>query len=94
MDTIVTSIQGFNYKPKMPWQKKFQVKILDNGSGILKYECKLNNHWVLCEYEPKLDLLTYDLYDISLPRGKNTFEVKVTDLTQKHFRKNFSFCTR
>jgi len=54
------------------------VKIADNLSGINTYVGKLNDKWILMDYDRKNRLLTYT-FDNQLKKGDNTFTLEVTD---------------
>lgn len=58
--------------------KKIGIKATDNLSGIKKYLCKIDDKWVLCEYEVKKDLLFYT-FDNDIIPGKHTFYIEVID---------------
>lgn len=55
-----------------------KVKISDERSGIAKYRGTLNGSWVLMEYDPKRNLLIYEI-DQRLRKGENSFRVEVED---------------
>jgi len=72
--TPVNIEQGKNIKT----QKTIQVKINDNLAGIANYRPTINGQWILMEWDPKNDLLTY-LIDEKMKPGKNQFVLEVTD---------------
>jgi hypothetical protein len=60
-------------------QQSIQVKIRDRETGIKNYRGTLNGQWILMEYDPKKQLLTYD-YDNRLLKGQNIFILHIEDL--------------
>ena len=48
-------------------------------SGIKKYEGRINNQWILMEYDHKRKLLKYDFNKI-VKKGENQFTLEVTDM--------------
>lgn len=80
LDTTAPSIKPINISPgkNIAKQKDIRIKISDNLSGIAKYKGKLNNKWILMEYDPKNNLLTY-AFDDRLKPGLNIFELEVND---------------
>jgi hypothetical protein len=62
----------------MTGQKKIKLKVTDNLAGIAGYRGSLNGKWIILEYDPKNDMLIYDIDDRLVP-GKNTLLVEVTD---------------
>ncbi|GHV72466.1 peptidase M23 [Bacteroidia bacterium] len=57
---------------------KFQIS--DDFSGIARdgYEAKIDGHWFLMEYDPKIKYL-WGAVDTTLPKGKHRFELTVKD---------------
>jgi len=54
--------------------------ILDELSGIERYEAYIDNHWALFEYDPKNDMLVYRFDEERLNRGsEHELELYVTD---------------
>ena len=58
--------------------KTIGITSTDNLSGIKKYRATIDGRWVLCEYEPKKELLYYT-FDGSIKSGEHTFKIEVTD---------------
>lgn len=54
--------------------------ISDALSGIEKIEVYVNNQWMRYDYEPKQDLITIDVMDISKSTENQEIMLKVTDL--------------
>ena len=80
-DTIPPKIVPSNFEPNQ-WLSKFKflkIKISDDFSGIKSYRGKINGEWVLFEYEPKGNLLTYDFSDKTFTLSKHELELEVVD---------------
>ncbi len=58
--------------------KTLGITATDNLSGIKKYRAMIDDGWVLCEYEPKLNLLFYT-FEEGFSVGLHTFSIEVTD---------------
>lgn len=59
--------------------KKIQFNVSDSFSDILFYNGYIDGKWVLFEYEPKSDLITY-YFDNHISKGRNhTLRVEITD---------------
>ncbi len=80
IDTIPPTITPVNIAngKKIGQQKTIALKIKDNLAGIGNYRSTLNGKWILMEYDPKNELLTYFI-DENLKPGKNQFVLEVTD---------------
>lgn len=80
IDTIPPVIKPVNvkYGKNISGQKTLKVKIYDKQTGIKKYAGFLNDKWILLEYNPKKELLTYR-FDWLLKKGKNRFKLYVFD---------------
>jgi hypothetical protein len=81
-DTIPPQIepQHFASGDSVKGKHRLMVKISDEQSGIKNYQPTLNGHWILMEYDPKDHLLVYH-FDRYLKKGKNLFQLTVTDNT-------------
>lgn len=80
-DTIGPKIRPSNFQDGQ-WLSNFKTLkliITDDLSGINSYRAKINNQWVLMEYEYKKNSLTYDLSDIEFKDATHLLEVVVTD---------------
>ena len=80
-DSIPPKIVPSNFKPNQ-WLSKFKflkIKISDDFSGIKSYRGNINGEWVLFEYEPKGNLLTYDFSDKTFKLSKHKLELEVVD---------------
>lgn len=85
IDTINPTISAYNFQngTNLQNQKSIQLKINDNLSGIKHYEGFIDGNWVLFEYEPKRDLITYFFDETRLKKGKNhVLKVNVADLEE------------
>jgi hypothetical protein len=80
VDTLAPKIIPVNVSnnKNIAAQNTIKIQITDELSGISSYRGRLNGKWILMDYDPKNDLLTY-LYDESLQKGENIFELMVTD---------------
>ena len=71
-----------NFKDKQ-WLSNYtqlSLKIEDKTSGIKNYRATINGKWILTEYEPKTNTLTYNFSDNVIKKGtKHLLEVTVTD---------------
>jgi hypothetical protein len=80
MDTVKPVIVPLNVKDgqKVSDLKVIKFKIDDEYSGINRYEGYLNDRWVLMQYEPKKQLLFYEI-DSLMKKGENRFKLTVSD---------------
>lgn len=80
-DTIAPQISNPNFV-QGKWistQKKLEIYISDNLSGIAEYNGYLNGKWILFEYDYKTKKLSYDFADDIADDGRNDLKVVVTD---------------
>ena len=80
-DSVPPEIKAYNFKPEQ-WLSKFKflnIKISDDISGIKNYRGTINGKWVLFEYEPKRNLLTYDFSDNDFDLAKHELRLEVED---------------
>jgi Peptidase family M23 len=81
LDTISPTIKstwkgGENFSGK----KNLQLTILDDLSGIAKYEGYIDNRWALFEYDAKNDLLNYNFDEKRIIKGStHELELYVSD---------------
>lgn len=78
LDTVPPTVSPENFRNG----KKFRgdvltVKIADNLTGVVAYECLINGEWVLAEHDGKTATLTVAAE--SLHEGKNTVAFRLTD---------------
>ena len=69
---------NFKNNSKVIKCKRLKIKIKDAESGIAKYDIFINGKWVVGAYDPKNDLLFYDV-DEFLKMGNNKVEIVVSD---------------
>ncbi|NER14177.1 peptidoglycan DD-metalloendopeptidase family protein [Leptobacterium flavescens] len=96
-DTISPKVTPINFKGDQ-WLTNYQylkVKIEDLETGIANYRATINGKWILMEYEPKKDMLSYDLRDLKSGSEEQNLKVIVTDnvgnsttFTSKFYLKN------
>ena len=80
-DTVAPKVSPRNFKEKQ-WLTNYRylsLRISDDLSGIDSYTGKLNGRWILMEYEPKTETLTYNFDDRILNERQCELEVEVTD---------------
>lgn len=95
-DTVPPTIRTKNFKEKQ-WLNNYKylsVHISDDLSGVDTYSATLNGEWILMEYEPKRNTLTYNFDDRILDKRQCVLKVTVTDnvgnqntLTTSFYRK-------
>ncbi|WP_417361388.1 M23 family metallopeptidase [Galbibacter sp.] len=80
-DSVAPKIRPSNFQDGQ-WLSNFKTLkliITDDLSGINSYRAKINNQWILMEYEYKENSLTYNLSDIDFKDNTHHLEVVVTD---------------
>ncbi len=80
-DTVPPVIRPKNFK-KNQWLTNYRylsLRISDDLSGISSYSATLNGQWILMEYEPKKQTLTYNFDDRILNERQCDLEVEVVD---------------
>jgi len=95
-DSIAPTIRTKNFKEKQ-WLNNYKylsVQIADDLSGVDRYSATLNGEWILMEYEPKNNTLTYNFDDKIADQTQCVLKVTVTDnvgntntLTTSFYRK-------
>ena len=80
-DTIMPKITGVNIFPGKEIKKQQTIKCLieDKESGIKKYNARINDKWILMEYDHKRKLLKYDFNEM-IQKGENLFILEVEDM--------------
>jgi Peptidase family M23 len=81
VDTENPEIKPLNFQ-NGKWLSKYRylkLKIKDDISGIKNYRATVNGKWILMEYEPKKNILTYDFNDNIVTDTKNNLKIIVTD---------------
>ncbi|HPE34544.1 MAG TPA: M23 family metallopeptidase [Bacteroidales bacterium] len=59
-------------------QTTIRISIKDELSGIGTYRATMNGHWILMEWDPKINLLVYEIDELT-QKGKNQFRLQVED---------------
>lgn len=80
-DTIAPTIRAKNFKDKQ-WLNNYKylsLRISDDLSGIDTYNATLNGEWILMEYEPKTNTITYNFDDKILDQKQCVLKVVVKD---------------
>ncbi len=80
-DTLAPKIRPKNFKERQ-WLNNYQylsLNISDDLSGISSYSATLNGQWILMEYEPKRNTITYNFDDKILDQTQCDLIVIVTD---------------
>ncbi|MCO5723968.1 M23 family metallopeptidase [Robiginitalea marina] len=80
-DTVAPKITPRNFKERQ-WLTNYRylsLQITDDLSGIATYSARLNGQWILMEYEPKNNTLTYTFDDRIENQQQCELEVEVTD---------------
>ncbi len=80
-DTIAPKISSKNFKESQ-WLNNYSylsLRISDDLSGVKTYSATLNGNWILMEYEPKTNTLTYNFDDKILDKTQCELQVTVTD---------------
>ena len=92
VDTVPPTIRPINIREgaNLSKMKRLSLKIGDNLSGIKSYASKIDDKWVLMEWDYKTHVLSYSL-DQTLSPGRHQFELTVTDFKDNiaHFTANF-----
>ncbi|MGB0837069.1 MAG: M23 family metallopeptidase [Flavobacteriaceae bacterium] len=81
-DSIAPKVSFYNFKDGQ-WISKYKtlkIKISDQDSGIYSYEAFMDGNWMALSFNPKTNLITYDLKDIPLEGSEHTLEIFITDL--------------
>ena len=82
IDTVAPIISPINFKEKQ-WLsnlKNLKLKVKDDLSGVKSIEGIINGQWVLFEYEPKNNTITYNFSDLNFPDGEHKLVITVEDL--------------
>jgi hypothetical protein len=79
-DTLAPTILPANIQngKDISAQKTIRITIKDDLSGIESYRPTLNGQWILMEWDPKNNLLVYEIDEMTR-KGKNSFQLVVTD---------------
>ena len=81
IDTIAPTAKPVNFKNEQALSdyKYLRVKMHDDLSGIATYRATINGKWILMEYEPKKDMLSYNLNDLKFDESKYKLKIILTD---------------
>ena len=92
-DSIAPTIAPKNFKEGQLLNNFnfLSLTITDDLSGIADYRATLNGEWILMEYEPKTNTITYDFDDKILDRTQYDLEVTVTDNVGNSSRYKLTF---
>jgi hypothetical protein len=79
-DTIHPEIKGVNIYPGKVFNTQTTIKctIKDKNSGIKSYRGKIDDKWILMDYDYKKNLLRFDI-EKNISKGEHTFTLKVID---------------
>ncbi|MER3317633.1 MAG: M23 family metallopeptidase [Allomuricauda sp.] len=80
-DSIAPEVKPKNFKKKQ-WLSNYSylsLTISDDLSGVDSYSATLNGKWILMEYEPKTNTITYDFEDNISNETECELKVTVTD---------------
>ena len=80
-DTIAPKVYSKNFKENQ-WLTNYRylsLRISDDLSGIDSYTATRNGEWILMEYEPKTNTITYNFDDKILDKSQCNLKVVVTD---------------
>ncbi|MFK8298227.1 M23 family metallopeptidase [Capnocytophaga cynodegmi] len=76
-DTIAPALRPLNFKNNATvTASTLKVEIKDDLSGVESYSATLNGQWILFEYEPKTQTLTFDFSDIDTKKT-NTYRLEM-----------------
>ena len=80
-DTLAPRIRPKNFKDQQHLNNYHYLSlyISDDLSGVDTYSATLNGEWILMEYEPKTNTLTYNFDDIILDKKECKLSLTVTD---------------
>lgn len=95
-DTVAPKIRPRNFKARQ-WLTNYRylsLQITDDLSGIATYSARLNGQWILMEYEPKNNTLTYAFDDRIENQQQCELEVEVTDNVGNTSREVLTFFRR
>ncbi len=80
-DSVAPQVWARNFKENQ-WLTNYRylrLHISDDLSGIDHYSARINGEWILMEYEPKSNTLTYNFDDKIADKTQCQLEVVVTD---------------
>ncbi|WP_461532986.1 M23 family metallopeptidase [Sinomicrobium sp.] len=80
-DSTPPEVNPVNFKDKQ-WVSNYRtlkIKISDPLSGIDSYRATINGKWILMEYEPKQNMLSYHFDDVIFDQSEHNLQLEVTD---------------
>jgi len=96
-DKVNPRITPVNFKENLPLTKQTEliIKVSDSDSGIKSYRGEIDGKFILLEYDPKNNKLSYDLSDRNWDPVEHTMTITVVDnvnnsttFTTKFFKKD------
>ncbi|MDZ7614814.1 MAG: hypothetical protein U5K51_14800 [Flavobacteriaceae bacterium] len=80
-DKVNPKITPINFKANQPIAKQTHlvVSVSDSDSGIKSYRGEIDGKFILLEYDPKNNKLTYDLSDMEWDTNEHTMKITVVD---------------
>lgn len=88
IDTVAPTVKPLNFSSgKTLKAGKITVKIDDNLTGIVSYDCFINGQWQVAEHDGKTSTLTVDASH--LRKGQNTVTFRVADAVGNTTQKNW-----
>jgi len=94
LDTIAPRVSTHYFPENIKGISAFSLTISDNLSGIKHIKPSINGKWVLYDYDPKLNRLTFDIDSENFGlKEENLFELQVTDErgNSTNFSKSFTY---
>lgn len=77
-DTIAPTLRPINFKNNATVTASvLKVEVKDDLSGVESYSASLNGEWILFEYEPKTQTLTFNFSDIDTTKT-DTYKLEMT----------------
>lgn len=74
------SLVNFKNNQKISNNRRYlKVRIKDTFSGIRSWRATIDGKWILMEFNHKRKILSYDLMDTKLGKGKHVFKIRVVD---------------
>ncbi len=90
-DITPPTITPLNVKSVMGKGHRMTFRIKDDFSGLKSYSATVDGEWILMEFDEKNALL-YHKFDGSIPKGKHSLVVTITDMRDnvKTYKKEFT----
>lgn len=79
MDTVPPKLSLIGFSADMKGRKNFKVKVRDNLSGIDQWVGRIDDRWILMNYDPKNALLEHIFDKHTDVPGPHTFSLEVID---------------